>query len=193
MSRCSDQKIGHSGSVRVTDIDDGRNDLTVAARGCNVERQRLKGRLDLLETGLTTSALTAGGGKMGPGGQFGSRDRADRGLVWQPGCHLRVVPIDDHRGVEQAGGHSQTLIGDAVQVRPELDWIDVRSNCRQSLKFGLRDKASAGRRNGPQLGYRDPAAGHDEGLASHNRVNQLRVGIAQLALGHSSSHEYIVA
>jgi hypothetical protein len=71
MCRCSDQKIGHSGSVRATNIDYGCNDLTVASRGCNVEWQRLKGRLDLLETGLTTSALTAGGGKMGPGGQLG--------------------------------------------------------------------------------------------------------------------------
>jgi len=148
-----------------------------------------EGRLDLLQASLSTRPLVTGRGEMRPGGQFGKGDGADRGLVGERRSDGGVIPIDEHRRVEQADRHLQALIDDAIEVGPELAEVNMRAGSSESDEVRPGDEPPSGWRDGAELGHRDAIAGHDEGLAGGHRVHHLGVVVAQLPLRDGPGHK----
>ena len=64
---------------------------------------------------------------MRTGRQFGEGDGTDRGFVGELRGDGWVIPIDDHRRVEQPDGHLEALIDDAIEVGPECAEVDMWS------------------------------------------------------------------
>ena len=188
MGRRGDEQVSDTAPVGATGLDDGGDDLAVAASSGNVEGNRFEGRLELLESSL--SARTFGGcrGEMWTGGQLGKGDRTDRRLLGERGSDIGVVPVDDHGRVQQSGGHLQALVDDAIEVGSELREVDVRSRGRERHEVGLRHEAPTRPSDRAELGHRDAIAGDDERLPGGNRVDHLCVVVAQFALGNGLGH-----
>jgi hypothetical protein len=167
--------------------------LTVTTGSGGVERDGVEGRLDLLQTSLSTRPLVTGRGEVRPGGQLGKGDGADGGLVGECRCDGGVIPLDDHGGVEQAGGHLQTLRDDPIEVGPELAEVNMRAGSAESDEVRPPDESPSGWRNWTELGHRNAIARHDEGLSGGHRVDHPGIVVAQLPLRDLLGHAWIVA
>ena len=166
------------------------DDLAVTTGSRGVERDGVEGRLDLLQASLSTCPLVTGRGEMRPGGQFGKGDGADGGLVGKRRSDGGVIPIDDHGGVEQADGHLQALIDDAIEVGPELAEVNMRAGSSESNEARPRDESASGRRNRTELGHGNAIARHDEGFPGGHRVDHPGIVVAQLPLRDGLGHTY---
>jgi hypothetical protein len=58
-----------------------------------------------LQAGLTVGTLGARRGEVWPSCEFSNGDGADRHLIGKGGGDTAIVPIDEHRSVQETGGH----------------------------------------------------------------------------------------
>jgi len=189
MRRGGDEQVGNSATMGTTDRQDRGDDLTVTTGSRGIEGDSVEGRFDLLQASLSTRPLVTGRGEMRSGSQFGKGDGADSGLVGECRSDGGVIPIDDHGRVEQADGHLQVLIDDAIEVGPEVAEVNMRAGSPQSNEVRLCDEFPSGRRNRTELGHRNAIARHDEGFPGGHRVDHLGIVVAQLPLRDGLGHE----
>src|SRR5581483_3913944 len=82
----------------------------------------------------------------------------------------------------------EPLVRGGVEVPPEGCGIDVRAGRGKPGQLRLGDKGAPSSGDWPQLSDRRAVASDQEGLASRDRVDDLRILVAKLALGDGAWH-----